>query len=136
MTFREPISDRATRRAATWLLAFTVLFMVYASLYPFDFDLSPLGRLSKADLLRSLTWRRPPRTDLIANLLFYLPFGALVVSILPRTWSPARRVLTTLGTGALLSTLIECIQAATVTRDPSITDVTLNGTSAGIAAVI
>lgn len=136
MTLRGPSSDRATRRAATWLLGFTVLFMIYASLYPFDFDLSRLARLGREDLLRSLTWRRPPRTDLIANLLFYLPFGALVVSLLSRRWSPTRRVLCTLGLGALLSTLIECAQATTSTRDPSITDVILNGTSAGAAALI
>lgn len=129
-------SQRALQRAAAWLLAFTVLFMLYASLYPFDFSLTHLEGLGSAELTRSLTWRRPPRTDLVANLLFYLPFGALVVSLLPRRWRPFRRVLFTLGAGTLLSILIECAQAATLSRDPSITDVALNGLSTGIAALL
>src|SRR5690242_7023724 len=39
MAIRGTSSDRALRRATVWLLAFTVVFIVYASLYPFDFDL-------------------------------------------------------------------------------------------------
>ncbi|MEP7246856.1 MAG: VanZ family protein [Gammaproteobacteria bacterium] len=136
MTIRGSASERALRRATSWLLAFTVLFMWYASLYPFDFSLEHVEGLGRADLMRSLTWRKPPRTDLVANLLFYLPFGALVTSLWSRRWSPPHRVLCTLAVGASLSILIECAQATTVSRDPSITDVTLNGLSAGIAAIL
>jgi VanZ family protein len=140
MAIRGSSSERAAqsalRRATAWLLAFTVLFMLYASLYPFDFSFAHLAGLGREELARSLTWRRPPRTDLVANLLFYLPFGALVTSLAPRRWGALRRVLFTLGTGALLSITIEGIQAATVSRDPSITDVTLNSLSAGIAALL
>jgi VanZ family protein len=136
MAIRGSSSQRTLRRATAWLLAVTVLFMFYASLYPFDFDLTHFASLGRADLWRSLTWRRPPRTDLVANLVFYLPFGALLTSLLPRRWHPLRRVLCTLGAGAALSTLIECAQAATLSRDPSLTDVVLNTLSAGIAAVL
>lgn len=136
MAIRGSASESALRRATAWLLAITVLFMLYASLYPFDFDLGRLMRLGRADLMRSLTWRKPPRTDLIANLLFYLPFGALFTSLTPRRWGPLRRVLITLGAGTALSIVIECAQATTASRDPSITDVTLNGLSAGIAAIL
>ena len=136
MNIRGSASERALRRATVWLLSFTVLFMFYASLYPFDFDIGRLGAFGAADLARSLTWRRPPRTDLVANLIFYLPFGALVASLTPRRWGAVRRVLFTLGAGAALSTLIECMQVTTTTRDPSITDVTLNALSAGAAALL
>jgi VanZ family protein len=136
MAIRGTPSDRALRRATVWLLGFTVLFIVYASLYPFDFDLKHFGAPERHDLLRSLTWRRPPRTDLVANLIFYLPLGALVISLTPRRWGPLRRLLFTLGAGTGLSILIECAQATTLTRDPSITDVTLNGLSTGIAALV
>lgn len=136
MRIRGSASEQALKRATTWLLVFTVLFMVYASLYPFDFDPARLAAHGREVLEHSLTWRRPPRTDMIANLLFYLPFGALVISLTPRRWGRMRRVLLTLGAGALLSVLIECAQATTVTRDPSIADVTLNGLSAGIAALL
>ncbi len=136
MAIRGSSSEHALRRATAWLLAITVLFMLYASLYPFDFDLAHLKGLGRESLVRSLTWRRPPRTDLVANLLFYLPFGALVISLTPRRWGALRRLLFTVGAGTGLSVLIECAQAATLTRDPSITDVTLNGLSTGIAALI
>jgi glycopeptide antibiotics resistance protein len=136
MAIRGSSSERALRRATAWLLVFTVLFMLYASLYPFDFSLAHLRSLGRADLMRSLTWRRPPRTDLVANLLFYLPFGALVISLAPHRWGALRRVSFTLGTGTALSVAIECVQAASITRDASITDVTLNGLSTGIAALL
>ena len=136
MMIRGPASERALTTATAWLLSLTVLFMLYASLYPFDFDPVRLATHWREVLEHSLTWRRPPRTDLVANLIFYLPFGALVVSLTPRHWGRARRVLFTLGAGMLLSVLIECAQGMTVTRDPSITDVTLNTVSAGVAALL
>jgi VanZ family protein len=136
MAIRGPASERALKTATAWLLSLTVLFMLYASLYPFDFDLARLAASGHEVLQHSLTWRRPPRTDMIANLLFYLPFGALVLSLTPARWGRTRRVLFTFGAGLLLSVLIECAQATTVSRDPSITDVAFNAVSAGIAALI
>jgi len=136
MVIRGPASERALKTATAWLLSLTVLFMLYASLYPFDFDLARLAAHGREVLEHSLAWRRPPRTDLIANLLFYLPFGALVVSLTHRSWGRTRRVLFTLAAGMVLSVIIECAQATTVSRDPSITDVTLNAVSAGIAALL
>src|SRR5262245_18082714 len=130
MVIRGPASARALKTSTAWLLSHTVLFVLYASLYPFDFDPGRTAVRGREVLAHSLTWRRPPRTDLIANLLFYLPFGALLVSLTPRHWGRARRVLFTLGAGMVLSLLIESAQAATVNRDPSITDVMLNTVSA------
>jgi VanZ family protein len=124
------------RTAILWMLALTVVFMIYASLYPFEFDVSRLATLERRDWMRSLSWRRPARTDLIANLLFYLPFGALVTFLTPKAWGPLRRALFVLACGALLSLLIEGTQFATRNRDPSITDVIMNGSSAGFAALL
>jgi VanZ family protein len=136
MVIHGPASERTLKTATAWLLSLTVLFMLYASLYPFEFDLARLAAHGREVLEHSLAWRRPPRTDLIANLLFYLPFGALVVSLTPRRWGRERRVLFTLAAGMVLSVLIECAQATTLSRDPSITDVMLNTVSAGIAALL
>jgi len=124
------------RTAILWMLALTVLFMIYASLYPFEFDFSRFATLERKDWMRSLSWRRPARTDLIANLLFYLPFGALVTMLTPQRWGALRRVAFVLACGTLLSLLIEGAQFATRYRDPSITDVTMNGSSAGLAAIL
>jgi VanZ family protein len=129
-------SERALRRATGWLLAFTVLFMVYASLYPFDFDLSRLSHFGPEQWSRTFAWRKPVRSDLIANLIFYLPFGALVTSVAPRRWGPLRRFLFAVACGTGLSLLIELAQAITVNRDPSIMDVLVNATSAGLASLL
>jgi VanZ family protein len=136
MTAEGSVSEQALRTAVLWMLALTVLFMIYASLYPFEFDFSRFATLERRDWMRSLSWRRPARTDLIANLLFYLPFGALVTVLTPQRWGVLLRGLFVLGCGLLLSLLIEAAQFATRMRDPSITDVIMNGSSAGLAATL
>ena len=131
---RQP--DPVLRRAIAWLLALTVLFMLYASFYPFEFDLSRLRELAHGNWLSRLGWRKPPRTDLIANLLFYMPFGIWVVYLTPRRWSSLRRVTFSMLSGGLLSLLIECLQITTRSRDPALADLTLNTLSAGIGAAL
>lgn len=128
-----PDSSETLRRVAAWLLALTVLFILYASLYPFDFDLQRASR-SENFWSGALAWRRPPRSDLIANLLFYLPFGALVTFLAPARWGATRRVLFALATGTALSVCVECAQVATRARDPALSDVVINGLSAALAA--
>jgi VanZ family protein len=129
-------SERALRRATTWLLAFTVLFIVYASLYPFDFDATRLVRFTREDWLKVVAWRRPIRSDLIANLIFYLPFGALLTALTPRRWGPMRRFLFTVACGTTLSLFIELAQGFTVKRDPSVIDLMMNSTSTAIASLL
>jgi VanZ family protein len=129
-------SEHALRRATAWLLAFTVLFIVYASLYPFDFDATRLARFARADWLKVIAWRRPIRSDLIANLIFYLPFGALLTALTPRRWGPMRRFLFTLACGTGLSLLIELAQCFTAKRDPSLIDVMMNSASTALASLL
>jgi VanZ family protein len=136
MTSPGHASEHALRRATAWLLAFTVLFIVYASLYPFDFDVTRFARFTREDWLKVVTWRRPSRSDVIANLIFYLPFGALLTALMPRRWRPMRRFLLTLACGAGLSLLIELAQGFTVKRDPSLIDVMMNSTSTAIASLL
>jgi VanZ family protein len=125
-------SEQTLRQAAGWLLTLTVLFIVYASLYPFDFDMQ---RAAKAESwARALAWRRPPRSDLVANLLFYLPFGALVTFLAPVRWGGARRALFCLAAGTALSVSVECAQLATRFRDPALSDVVINALSTALAA--
>jgi VanZ family protein len=129
-------SERALRRATAWLLGFTVLFMVYASLYPFDFDVHRLASFTREDWMRVIAWRKPVRSDLIANLIFYLPFGALVTSLAPRRWGLLRRFLFALACGTVVSLMIELAQGFTVKRDPSLVDVMVNATSTAIASLL
>jgi VanZ family protein len=136
MSAGEPRPEVVLRRAVAWLLVLTILFICYASLYPFEFSLARLRHPAQEGLLSHLGWRKPPRTDLIANLLFYLPFGVLVVYLTPARWRSLRRVAFTTLTGALLSLLIECLQITTRARDPALADLTLNTLSAALGAVL
>jgi VanZ family protein len=136
MTSPAYASEHAIRRATVWLLAFTVLFIVYASLYPFEFDATRLLRFTRQDWLKVVAWRRPIRSDLIANLIFYLPFGALLTALTPRRWGPMRRFLFTLACGTSLSLIIELAQGFTVKRDPSLIDVMMNSASTALASLL
>jgi len=136
MTSPAYASEHAIRRATAWLLGFTVLFIVYASLYPFEFDATRLLRFGREDWLKVVAWRRPIRSDLIANLIFYLPFGALLMALTPRRWGPMRRFLFTLACGTGLSVFIELAQCFTVKRDPSLVDVMTNSASTALAALL
>jgi VanZ family protein len=129
-------SHHTFRRVAVWLLVLTVLFIVYASLYPFQFDLDRLRAASTGGWLRSFDWRKPPRSDLIANLLFYLPFGALVTYLAPRRLGRTRRFLVAVSTGTTLSFCIECAQFATNVRVPALTDVAVNALSTAMASIL
>lgn len=136
MTSPAYASEHALRRATTWLLGFTVLFIVYASLYPFDFDATRLLRFTREDWLKVIAWRRPIRSDLIANLVFYLPFGALLTALTPRRWGPMRRFLFALACGTGLSIFIELAQGFTVKRDPTLIDVMTNSASTALACLL
>jgi VanZ family protein len=136
MTSPAYASEHALRRATAWLLGFTVLFIVYASLYPFEFDATRLLRFAREDWLKVVAWRRPIRSDLIANLIFYLPFGALLTALTPRRWGPMRRFLFALACGTGLSVFIELAQGFTVKRDPSLVDVMTNSASTALAALL
>lgn len=136
MSAGEPRPEEVLRRAVAWLLVLTILFIFYASLYPFEFELARLRALDHEGLFSHLGWRKPPRTDLIANLLFYLPFGVLVAYLTPTRWRTLRRVAFTTLAGGLLSLLIECLQITTRSRDPALADLTLNTLSAALGAVL
>ncbi len=98
--------------------------------------LGRIGRFTPEQWSRIFGWRKPVRSDLIANLIFYLPFGALVTSLAPRRWGALRRFLFALLCGTSLSVLIECAQALTVNRDPSLVDVIVNAASAALASLL
>jgi len=124
------------RRVAVWLLVLSILFIVYASLYPFEFDWQRFHAAIEGGWIRGFEWRRPPRSDLIANLLFYLPFGALLTYLTPRRMGRWKRFLIALGTGVGLSFVIECTQFATNDRVPALTDVLINGVSTALASAL
>ena len=119
--------------AAPLLLAVFVALILYASLYPFGFD---LDGPSAMDTLRRLTWARASRGDMFNNVLLYAPLGfCLALMLEPRLKRIGAVVVATLA-GTLLSITMEVLQASIAPRVPSLTDLTLNvaGTLVGAVA--
>lgn len=118
-------------RAARWLCLAVGLLIVYGSLYPFQFSMRDFH--SPVELFLQLTWARTSRTDVLANLLLYLPLGALLSFALPARWSAARVAFIATLLGALLALSLETAQLFEPRRVSSLTDLVLNtvGTFAG-----
>lgn len=67
------------------------------------------------------------RTDILFNVLIYLPLGLLAVRLTPARWGPWRRVASALAAGLALSLVLECVQAFLPGRTSSARDLALNG---------
>ncbi len=121
-------------RTARWLLAVVVFLIVYGSLFPFRFE--DAGIDSVAALRDGLPWARTTRSDIVANVLLYLPFGACLAWLLaPRLGGPLALVAA-LACGALLSTAIEIAQIYETRRVSSLADVTYNTLGAATGAAL
>jgi VanZ family protein len=121
-------------RARVWLVtAIMVAFIVYGSLYPFDFRVPPNGPGALAVLLGS--WNaRPGRGDFIANVLLYLPLGFFALPGFRRGTGLVGAVFA----GALLSLSMELTQYYDAGRDTEATDFyanTLGAFLGGLAAL-
>ncbi|MCX6630841.1 MAG: hypothetical protein NTW28_24775, partial [Candidatus Solibacter sp.] len=94
------------------LLLVVAAFIVYGSLYPFQFD---FGRTDASPLITLLhAW--PAKVDrfgwrdVSVNLLLYFPLGLTAVLVLIRRWSRAAAALATVMLGTGLSASIEMLQ--------------------------
>ncbi|WP_140631172.1 VanZ family protein [Methylibium rhizosphaerae] len=125
-------------RSSAWLLAAAMVGLtVYASLHPFSGWRLPAVPLSRLLL--------PPWStywtlfDLMANLVAYVPLGALLcVAQLREGASPSRAFAVAVAAGALLSWTMELLQNLLPARVPSIADLGLNtaGTLVGAALAV
>ena len=122
------------------LLLIVVAFIVYGSLYPFQFDFgrtdaSPLAILlhawpSKVD---KFLWR-----DACVNVLLYFPLGLTAVLALLRRWPDAVAAVAAVMLGTGLSASIEMLQIFDAHRTCSLLDVACNfaGTAGGVCAAL
>lgn len=125
-------------RSSAWLLAAAMVGLtVYASLHPFSGWRLPAVPLSRLLL--------PPWStywtlfDLMANLVAYVPLGALLcVAQLREGASSSRAFVVAVAAGALLSWTMELLQNLLPARVPSIADLGLNtaGTLVGAALAV
>jgi VanZ family protein len=122
------------------LLLIVAAFIVYGSLYPFQFD---FGRTDASPLTILLhTWPakidRFSWRDACVNVLLYFPLGLTAVLVLMRRWPRAAAALTSVALGAGLSGSIEMLQIFDSSRTCSMLDVVCNfvGTVGGVCAAL
>jgi VanZ family protein len=116
------------------LLVCVVLFIVYATLYPFEFNShrmlgNPVWILFHSWPVRFDRWAF---RDTITNLLLYMPLGFCAALAFGRRWWAAVLL------GAALSASIEMLQIYDYTRTCSLADLTCNtiGAAAGAAVAL
>lgn len=116
------------------ILAGATVFIVYASLYPFDFG----PRTNALQAIREVlsTWRSVDSWEhVVSNTLLYVPFGFCLVRALSSGSGFARFVLAGLA-GFLLCACLEVAQVHDRTRDPSMSDVYANTAGAIVGAAV
>ncbi len=123
-------------KAARILFGLTVVFIVYATTIPWDLaglpDFSTVQWIPLWDTNRNRIASIP---DIVQNVVFFLPFGALLVAASPLAKKPiviAAAVACVLG--ASLSMFVEFLQTMSPSRSSSATDVFTNGSGALLGA--
>jgi VanZ family protein len=124
--------QRSSAVPLAWLAAGLI---VYASLYPFG-EWRASGQPPWQFLV--LAWPRYwTAFDLLANLLGYLPFGALVCVAMSRAGrAPGAGVLAAVLAGAALSLAMETLQNYLPRRVPSNLDLAMNVAGSALGAVL
>lgn len=109
-----------------------VLVIAYGTLYPFVFHARP----DSPGPLRALAATYPlhdSRSDIVANILLYIPFGFFAIQVLRRPPGLWNVILVTLA-GTLLSFSGELLQYYIPGRDSSIADIVTNTTGGLLGA--
>jgi VanZ family protein len=123
------------------LLLIVIAFIIYGSLYPFQFDFdrfpetSPLAILlhSWPEKVDRFMWR-----DAGVNVLLYFPLGLTALLVFLRRWPRTVSALGTIALGTVLSASIEMVQIFDSSRTCSLMDVACNfaGTAGGVFAAL
>lgn len=123
---------RSSAVPLAWLYA---ALIVYASLYPFA-GWRPAGHEPLAFLVQPAS-RWWSGFDLVANLVGYLPLGALLFGAMVRSGRPVRAALLVAVLGSvLLSFTMELLQNWLPQRVPSNIDLLLNGLGGALGAAL
>ncbi|HUB48305.1 MAG TPA: VanZ family protein, partial [Acetobacteraceae bacterium] len=120
-------------RAYAFVLLIVVTFILYGSLFPFEYRerFYPGGPV--AYLLS--TWQDwDHRGDLLSNILLYLPFGFFTTLVLPSRMSGIQRALLATLAGTVLSCCIETAQFHDAGRVTSMGDVYANAIGSCLGA--
>jgi len=125
------------RKIIAYLLAFYTFFTVYNTLIPFSFDVSfseigeQLRRISLTPFF--VDGKRVSLTDIVGNIILFMPFGFLMYMFLYDRKTRAKLFLS-IAAGALLSLSIETAQLFIISRDTAIHDLINNTLGTAIGA--
>ena len=122
------------RATAAWIAAGLALLIAWGSLYPLDFRWPDAAALHRR--IGAVAEHLYSRTDVIANVLLYLPLGA-ALRLCGGGAGSSRRFAIAVLTSSLLSAVLEIAQLFTPHRVTSVFDWALNtvGAACGAAAV-
>ena len=110
--------------------------IIYGSLYPFNFRL-PINDLKPAVHALVDSWAdAPSRSDFIANILFYMPFGFCAIVVLRTATDALLRILPVTLIGALLSASMELLQYFDEGRVTAATDLYANTIGTLLGAIM
>lgn len=111
-----------------------IVLIIYGTLYPLTGWQLPHG-IQRSDAF--LKWPKYlTRSDIITNLVIYVPFGALLAILLKRHFTSTRTVLLVFICGFFLSLTLEYIQFFLPGRVTSLVDILLNSGGALLGALI
>ncbi len=113
------------------------LFIIYGTMLPFDFSASGEQVRAKLHRLEQDPWHRGSRTDLISNVLLFMPWGFLLTIWRARrgTRFVAALILSLLS-GALLSGSVELAQLYAPSRTTSVIDLSTNTLGSGLGSLL
>jgi VanZ family protein len=121
------------------LLILWAIFIVYGTMLPFDFTLDAPDAAKKVRALAETNVRTVSRTDVVSNVLLFIPLGFLFSLRLaggPTGFGLGMTLVgATLG-GLALSGLVEIGQLFLPSRTSSLVDLTTNSTGAALGALM
>ena len=130
------MASLSRRQIQVALFCYTA-FLLYATLWPFDFH---FARAFVAG--RKISWIPffdpavgPERRDAVLNILVFLPFGFLSCLVNSASGKFRRPVLVATLLGSALSFFVETSQIGLPSRDPSTADLLMNTTGALLGAL-
>jgi VanZ family protein len=140
--FRARAGDASTatsRRSGGVLILLVLfgLFIAYGTLIPFDFSATREQVEAKRQRFVARTLASASRTDVISNVLLFLPWGGLMAVWLARRGAGLGTALVA-GTvsGAALSGLVEALQLYAPSRTPSWIDLATNTAGSALGVVV
>jgi VanZ family protein len=121
------------RGIAAWIAVAVAAMIVWGSLFPFEFAWLSMAQLQRR--LGLIASEHATRSDLVANFLLYIPFGALCALAIG-VGERSRCIVRATGIGAILSAAIEISQLSTLHRVTSVIDLGLNTLGSLLGALL